>query len=72
MSVCIAYIQFHKALKAQGVDRNTLIFKSPFQPYLAWAALLFFSMIIVFNGFYVFLYGNWTISDFLTAYIGIP
>jgi amino acid transporter len=35
-SICVAYIRFHAALKAQGVDRNTLVFKSPFQPYLAW------------------------------------
>ena len=72
MSVCVAFIQFQKALKAQGVDRDTLIFKSPFQPYLAWGALIFFSMIILFNGFHVFLYGSWTINDFITAYVGIP
>jgi len=52
--VCVAYIRFHAACKAQGVDRNTMIFKSPFQPYTAWASLIFFSIIIVFNGFYVF------------------
>ena len=34
-SVCLSYIGFHKALKAQGVDRSTLVFKSPFQPYTA-------------------------------------
>lgn len=59
-------------MKAQGVDRNSLVFRSPWQPYLAWIALAFFSMIILFNGFYVFLKGNWEITDFLTAYIGIP
>jgi amino acid transporter len=29
-SICIAYLRFHEALKAQGIDRNTLHFKSPF------------------------------------------
>lgn len=53
-SICVAYAQFHKALKAQGVDRNTLVFKSPFQPYLTWIAFSYFAMIIVFNGFDVF------------------
>jgi len=53
-SICVAYLQFYKALKAQGVDRNTLIFKSKFQPYTAWFALLYFAMIIIFNGFHVF------------------
>ena len=72
VSVCIAYIQFHKAMKAQGVSRDTLVFKSPFQPYLAWLSLGFFTMIILFNGFYVFMSGNWSVQDFLTAYLGIP
>jgi len=53
-SICIAYLQFYKALNAQGVDRNTLIFKSKFQPYTAWFALLYFAIIIIFNGFHVF------------------
>jgi amino acid transporter len=71
-SICIAYIQFHKALKAQGVDRNTLVFKSKFQPYTAWFALIYFGMIILFNGFSVFIHGNWDVTAFLAAYIGIP
>lgn len=70
-SICVAYIQFHKALKAQGIDRNTLVFKAHFQPYLGWIALIFFSLIIIFNGFDVFIHGNWDISSFLTDYIGI-
>jgi amino acid transporter len=64
-SICIAYIQFYKALKAQSVDRNTLSFKSPFQPYTAWGALIFFYIIIIFNGFHVFTgahHKNWKIG----------
>ncbi|KAK2744154.1 hypothetical protein FQN57_004414 [Myotisia sp. PD_48] len=53
-SVLVAYIKFHKALKVQNIDRNTLIFKSPFQPYIAWVTLVFFVIIIVFNGFDAF------------------
>ncbi len=70
MSICVAYIQFHRALKAQGVDRNTLVFKSPFQPYLAWFALGFFAMVTFFNGFDIFKPFN--INGFITDYIGIP
>ena len=69
-SICVAYIKFYHALQAQGIDRNTLIFKSPFQPYLAWTALIFFAMIIIFNGFAVF--NPFSITDFATAYVGIP
>jgi amino acid transporter len=70
-SVCLAYVQFHKALAAQGIDRNTLVFKSPFQPYLAWGSFWFFAMIILFNGFYVFI-PSFDYQSFLTDYLGIP
>ena len=70
MSVSVAYIQFKKALEAQGVDRNSLVFKSPFQPFTAYFSLFFFAMITIFNGFYVF--KPWSIDDFVTSYVGIP
>ena len=70
-SICVAYIRFHAALKAQNIDRNTLVFKSPWQPYTAWAALIYFSLIIVFNGFYVWS-PTFDVDNFITSYIGIP
>ena len=69
-SVSLAYIRFHRALQAQGVDRNTLVFKSPFQPYTAYFALIFFSVIILFNGFFTF--KPFLRDEFITSYIGIP
>jgi len=71
-SICIAYLRFRKALLAQGVDRKTLVFRSPFQPYTAYFALFYFAIIIVFNGYDVFTRGNWTVQGFLTSYIGVP
>lgn len=72
INILVAYISFHKALKAQGVDRNTLVFKSPFQPYTAYISLVYFTVILIFNGWQVFTKGNWDVNDFITAYIGIP
>ncbi len=78
VSICVAYLRFRAALLAQNVDRDTLIFKSKFQPYTAWFALCFFSVIIVFNGFAVFIQSDpdvpWSFNptDFFTAYINIP
>jgi amino acid transporter len=69
VSICAAYLKFYYALKAQGVDRNTLVFKSKFQPYTAWVSLIFFSVIIIFNGFYTF--HPFDVGAFLTQYIGI-
>ena len=76
-SICIAYIGFRKALRAQGVDRNTLIFRSPWQPYMAWASFSYFVLIILFNGFKPFTQtkGGWhsdQLTSFFTAYVGIP
>lgn len=70
--ISIAFIRFNKAMHAQGIDRNTLVMKSPFQPYTAYWALGYFSFIIVFSNFTVFTKGNWDITGFLTSYIGIP
>jgi len=71
-SILIAYLKFYKALKAQGVDRDTLVFKSKFQPYTAWFSLIYFAVVLLLNGFNVFVTGNWDVSDFIAAYIGIP
>lgn len=62
-SVCVAYLRFHAALKAKGIDRDTLVLKSPFQPYITWVALVFFCIVILFNGFRVFINGHWNISS---------
>ena len=67
VSVCVAYIKFRQALAAQNVDRNSLVFKSPYQPYTAYFALVFFSVIIFFNGWEVFTKGGWSAQDFVTA-----
>jgi len=71
VSIQAAYLKFYYALKAQGIDRNTMIFKSPFQPYLAWSAFVYFSLIIVFNGFYAFI-PTFDVDSFVTNYVGIP
>ncbi|KKY17138.1 putative amino-acid permease inda1 [Diplodia seriata] len=71
-SILIAYIRFRKACEAQGVRNDQLPFRSRGQPYLAYATLGYFAVIILFNGFAVFTKGNWSIDDFITAYIGIP
>ncbi|KAF1986885.1 proline-specific permease [Aulographum hederae CBS 113979] len=72
ISICIAYLQFRKALIKQNVSRDSLIFKSRWQPYTAYFALIYFSIVILFNGWTVFTKGNWSVNDFITAYIGIP
>lgn len=74
-SVCYTYTRFRKALIAQKVDCNSLVFKSVWQPYTAWAAFTYFALIIFFNGFKVFTqhpWGSGELTSFFTAYIGVP
>ncbi|EEU47150.1 uncharacterized protein NECHADRAFT_77320 [Fusarium vanettenii 77-13-4] len=71
-SICVAYLHFHGALKANNISRKTLVHRAPFQPYGAIIALVFFLIIIFFNGFAMFFPGSWNVYNFVTAYIGIP
>ncbi|OJA18538.1 hypothetical protein AZE42_04008 [Rhizopogon vesiculosus] len=70
--MCISYthIAFMGALKAQGIDRNTLPYKAPFQPYASWFALIFTGIVLFFNGFSAFI--PFVSSSFITSYIAIP
>ncbi|KAJ5376583.1 amino acid permease/ SLC12A domain-containing protein, partial [Penicillium cosmopolitanum] len=71
-TLCFCYIRFHAGLKAQGVNRESLPWKSPFQPFTAWYGFIGASTITFITGFHVFLKGNWSASTFVAAYIGIP
>jgi amino acid transporter len=71
ITICWAFIRFRKALQVQGLTEENKWFRSPFQPYVAWTTMMFFSILTVFNGFEVFMKGKWNISDFLVAYIGV-
>lgn len=71
-TLCLCYIRYHAAMKAQGVSRDTIPWKGPFQPYTAWVGFLGCIFIILIVGFPVFLKNNWNTSSFISAYIGIP
>ncbi|KAG9057794.1 hypothetical protein FS842_003869 [Serendipita sp. 407] len=59
-----------KALKVQGISRDTLPYKAPFQPYGAYFAIVGTAIITFFKGFDAFL--PFKADGFVTAYIGIP
>ncbi|KAF2108909.1 general amino acid permease-like protein AGP2 [Lophiotrema nucula] len=66
--MCITYIAFHKACKAQGLDRRTLPYYAYFQPYSAWIALVFLTVVVFVYGYSVFLPGAFTVEGFFTYY----
>ncbi|THH32123.1 hypothetical protein EUX98_g2078 [Antrodiella citrinella] len=70
--MCIVYthIRFMKALEAQGMSRDDLPYKAPFQPYGSWFALIATAIITFFKGFDTFM--PFTTDTFVTSYIAIP
>uniref|UniRef100_A0A0B7JSB6 Amino acid permease/ SLC12A domain-containing protein n=2 Tax=Bionectria ochroleuca TaxID=29856 RepID=A0A0B7JSB6_BIOOC len=66
---CIIYLRFRKAAEAQAV--TDIPFRSRLQPYAAWVSLIGFSILLLVNGFKVFVHGYWSVADFITSYIGV-
>ncbi|GAA5847632.1 hypothetical protein JCM5353_004163 [Sporobolomyces roseus] len=71
MSILWSHIRFMKALKAQGISRDDLPWKAPFQPYFAWVSLIFVGIVTLFKGFDSFT-PRFAHDTFITNYLGIP
>ena len=71
-SIAITYIRFYRGLKHHGIPRSSLPFRSPFQPYLAYFAVIFSSTVAFFNGFDAFFPGHFSAKTFVPPYIDIP
>jgi len=70
--ILITYVRFYQGLAYHGIDRNTLPYKAPFQPYASYFGIFFISLIILFNGFQVFMAKSWNDHVFITSYICLP
>lgn len=46
----VTYLRFYNGLAKQGISRDELPYKSPFQPYVAYVTLLMVVLIIFFSG----------------------
>lgn len=68
-SMVVVFLAWYRALKAQGVSRDTLPFKSPLQPYAAILAVIIGSSVTLFNGFNVF--SPFDVQGFITSYFGL-
>ncbi|KAH7398661.1 amino acid permease/ SLC12A domain-containing protein [Phaeosphaeria sp. MPI-PUGE-AT-0046c] len=67
--ICITYLFFYRACKAQGVDRRAMPYFAYFQPYSTWVALIFLTCVVTCYGYPVFLPGRWAIDTFFTFYL---
>jgi amino acid transporter len=68
-STCWSHMAFMRALKAQGIPRSELPYVSRFQPYTAIYGLFFNVLVMLTQGFTVFI--DWDTSDFFAAYISL-
>lgn len=48
------YTRWHKGLQVRGIDRATLAFKAPLQPYLSYYGMAVCLMVMIFGGFTAF------------------
>lgn len=64
--MCVTYLRFYAACKAQGLDRRSLPYYGYFQPYAAWIALVWMVVIVLCYGYYSF--DPWDVQDFFIYY----
>ncbi|KAJ3549696.1 hypothetical protein NM208_g369 [Fusarium decemcellulare] len=68
----ITYLRFYAGMKKQGYSREDLPYKSPLQPYVAWASLVMVCLVILFAGYDVFVKGHFTAEGLITCYVNLP
>ncbi|BCR92067.1 proline permease PrnB [Aspergillus chevalieri] len=66
---CIVYFRFCRAVQVQGIEKP---YESRLQPWGAYIGMAGSILLMLINGFTVFFPSEWSISNFFTAYIGIP
>jgi amino acid transporter len=65
----LSFIRFYHGCKAHGIDRKEHPFVAPFQPWASYIGLVMFVLVIIFNGFTVFLKDSWSTGTFIVDYI---
>jgi len=66
--MCIIYIFFYRAMKAQGYDRKDLPYIGWAQPYCAWFGLATMIFTVTVYGYTILLPGWWDIGIFFSYY----
>jgi amino acid transporter len=64
--ICITFIQFYRACKAQGIDRRSFPYFGYFQPYCAYIGVAAMTLILLFYGYTAF--DPWSVEKFFQNY----
>ncbi|KAF9474574.1 hypothetical protein BDN70DRAFT_884659 [Pholiota conissans] len=65
--ICLTYLRFFYAMHVQKIPRESLPYRSPWQPYLTYYALVMNILILLFNGWDSFL-PTFDLSLFISKY----
>ncbi|KAL8287079.1 hypothetical protein RQP46_004085 [Phenoliferia psychrophenolica] len=68
-AILFSYLRFYYGVKRQGIDRSEFSYVAPMQPYASYFGLIFVLIVVFFNGFKVFMTGNFTGASFVLSYI---
>ncbi|KAK4055999.1 general amino acid permease agp2 [Microbotryomycetes sp. JL221] len=63
-----SWIRWNSGMKAQGISRATIPVRSRFQPFAAWYAFISSIIVILMQGYGVFLKGYWSAQTFVFSY----
>jgi yeast amino acid transporter len=64
--MCVTYLRFYYACKAQGFNRDNLPYKGWFQPYSGWIGLGWMIFIVFTYGYTAF--KPWSVDNFFIYY----
>ncbi|GAA5902677.1 uncharacterized protein JCM6883_007205 [Sporobolomyces salmoneus] len=70
-AICFTFVRFYYGARAQRINRIVFPYRGRFQPFAAIYALCGFSLLLVTQGFEVFVHGHWSTSTFITRYLMI-
>lgn len=68
--ILVAYIGYHRSIKAQNIGREEIPFRMWFQPYTSYVTLFLIAIVTIFNGYSAFII-SFHYKLFITSYIGI-
>ncbi|KAF9873724.1 histidine permease [Colletotrichum karsti] len=66
--ICVNYLFFYRALRAQNFNREDLPYRGYLQPYGTWIALVWLIAVEAFYGYAIFLPGRWDVGSFFSSY----
>nr|XP_019010963.1 uncharacterized protein I206_04268 [Kwoniella pini CBS 10737]OCF49744.1 hypothetical protein I206_04268 [Kwoniella pini CBS 10737] len=71
VAMTITTLRFRAGLKAQGISRHDLPWTTKYTIPYSWFCLVMLTLIVLTQGWTVFVHGGWDVQNFLTCYFGI-